>query len=160
MKDVLNEAAAGAIPFPTRPTRYLLWVIPRTDAFLATDWANPNKEDRCWKVVPGGPDEALPGDVLATGYPVGGHDGTGHVGIVTAPSIVIAPTYNLQLSVRFASAASAPPYWWLPAQKGAFIPGTITLTDYGFRLAGFDPTDPLDVQGLKQDSTVRRFQCY
>jgi RNA polymerase sigma-70 factor, ECF subfamily len=39
--------------------------------------------------------------------------------------------------------------------------GTITLTDYGFRLPGFDPANPVgDVQGLKQDSHVRRFACY
>jgi len=38
----------------------------------------------------------------------------------------------------------APPYWWTNLQKRSFVLGTITLTDYGFRMPGFDFTNPLD----------------
>lgn len=114
----------------------------------------------CWKVLPGGPDASRPGDVLATGFPPGGNDGTGHVGIVVDPSLVVAPVLSQPLTVRFASAADAAPYWWDAQAQDAFIRGTITQTDYGFRLLGFDPTNPQNVQGLKQDSRVRRFACY
>jgi hypothetical protein len=104
-------------------------------------------------VLPGGPDAALAGDVLATGFPPNGPDGTGHVGIVVHPDSG-TPNY------RLASAADVPPYFWTTAQKQAFIPGTITLTDYGFRLPGYDPSNPAGNQGLKHDSIVRRFSCH
>jgi hypothetical protein len=79
----------------------------------------------CWKILPAGPDGASPGDVIATGFPVGGNDGTGHVGIVVSPNSGFPDYID-------ASAADVPSYFWTPAQKSAFIPGTITLTDYGF----------------------------
>ena len=140
------------IPVPTRPPRER-YGLTRIDAFLAADWANPHTNAGCWKPLPAGPDGAIPGDVIATGYPTNGPDGTGHVGIVVEPDSG-TPNY------RDSSAADVPPYWWTNAQKQSFIPGTITLTDYGFRLSGFDFTDPSDNQGLKQDSYVRRFVCY
>ena len=105
------------------------------------------------KPLPAGPDGSAPGDVIATGYPLNGTDGTGHVGIVIDPDAA-TPNY------KDASAADVAPYWWTAQQKQGFIPGTITITDYGFRLAGFDPNDPQSNQGLKQDSYVRRFSCY
>ena len=147
-----NEASLN-IPAPTRPTRYRFGIIPRVDAFLAADWANPNTDGMCWKPLPAGPGGALPGDVIATGWPPNGPDGTGHVGIVVEPDSG-TPNY------KDSSAADVAPYWWTPAQQQGFIPGTITLTDYGFRLPGFDFTNPSDVQGLERDSHVRRFQCY
>ncbi len=162
VSNVLSQASdetSLSIPAPTRPTRYR-YGIPRIDAFLAADWANPKQDGGCWKILPAGPDGALPGDVLAAD-PANGHDGTGHVGIVVDPSLVTDPNLPKGLIVKFASAASVPPYWITDAGSiKAFIPGTITLTDYGFRLPGFDFTNPQDVQGLKQDSVVRRFSCY
>jgi glycosyltransferase involved in cell wall biosynthesis len=47
-----------------------------------------------------------------------------------------------------------------PLAQNAFSLGTITLTDYGFRLPGLDPTNAQNVQGLKADSIVRRFSCF
>lgn len=162
MRDVLTQTSDATllnIPAPIQPG--LPWYkIGWRHPFLASDWANPTTDGGCWKILPGGPDASSPGDVLATGYPLGGHDGTGHVGIIVSPSTVTSPLLNQPLTVEFASAASHPPYWWSPQAKSAFIKGTITLTDYGFRLPGFDPTYPNDVQGLKQDSYVRRFSCY
>ena len=146
-----NETSLN-IPAPTRPPRKR-YGLTRIDAFLAADWANSSTNGECWKPLPAGPDGALPGDVIATGWPPHGNDDTGHVGIVVEPNSG-APNY------KDASAAAVPPYWWTPAQKQSFISGTVTLTDYGFRPPGFDFTDPNDVQGLKQDSHVRRFLCY
>lgn len=151
--DNASDVTALHVPAPTRPPRTKFLVFTRIDAFLAADWANPSKNARCWKVLPGGSDAALAGDVLATGYPPNGPDGTGHVGIVVLPDPG-TPNY------RLASAADVPPYFWTIAQKQTFIPGTITLTDYGFRLPGFDPSDPNNNQGLKPDSVVRRFSCH
>jgi hypothetical protein len=59
-----------------------------------------------------------------------------------------------------ASAGDVAPYWWSIAQQMAFLPGTITLADYGFRQPGYNPNSPFDVQGLQQDSHLRRFSCY
>ncbi len=155
VRDVLIQTSMATdlmIPNPVRPG--LSWY--QSDfrhPFLAADWANPLVNGGCWKSLTAGPDGALPGDVIATGWPTNGNDGTGHVGIVVAPDPG-APTYV------DASAGDIPPYFWTPAQQQGYIPGTITLTDYGFRLPGFDPTNPQDVQGLKQDSHIRRFSCY
>jgi hypothetical protein len=55
-----------------------------------------------------------------------------------------------------ASAATIPPPYW--SAGTGFSSGTITLTDYGFRV--FDPSQPSKTAGLKVDSTVRRFTCY
>ncbi|HKR32988.1 MAG TPA: hypothetical protein VJT08_21085 [Terriglobales bacterium] len=124
---------------------------------LAADWATPSKRLSCWSVVPEGPDEALPGDVLATGnrddgqYP-NGPDGTGHVGVVTYPNTQLTGNSNAKLA---SAATVAPPYWPTGTE---FQSGTITLTDYGFRV--FDPSQSAQNQGLKTDSTVRRFTCY
>ena len=156
VKDVLNEASDATslqIPAPTRPPRKRFGIFTRIDAFLAADWANPGTDAGCWKVLPAGPDGALPGDVLATGFPVGGTDGTGHVGLIVDPGSEVS-------NQKLASAADSAPYWWTTQQKDQFIPGTITLTDYGFRLPGFDASNPSNNQGLKQDSLVRRFECY
>ena len=139
-------------PPPTR-TFTNRFGLSRTINFLAADWANPTRSAGCWKTVAAGPDDARPGDILATGYPPGGPDGTGHVGIVVQPT---AGTPNFKL----ASAADVPPYFWTLEQKQTFIRGTVTLTDYGFLLSGFDPSNPTSNQGLKQDSFVRRFMCY
>src|SRR5262249_6186613 len=128
--------------------------------FLAADWANPNYNDGCWKPLPGGPSFALPGDVLATGWPANGNDDTGHVGIIVSPSLVVDPNLSHPLTVKFASAASEAPYWYDALAKGTFVPGTITLTDSRYRLPGFDRNDPNNVQGLTVDSRVRRFSCY
>jgi hypothetical protein len=127
--------------------------ITRTISFLAADWANPGMDGGCWKFVPSGPDAAEPGDILATGFPSGGPDATGHVGIVVVADAG-APNN------RLASSADVAPYWWTDSQKASFVPGTITLTDYGFRLPSFDPANPSNNQGLKQDSRIRRFFCY
>jgi uncharacterized protein YjdB len=155
VRDVLIQASDETqlkIPYPVRPN---LKIYQRNfrHPFLAADWANPNVDGGCWKPLPAGPDGALPGDILATGFPANGNDGTGHVGMIVKPDAG-APNYT------DASAADVAPYWWTPAQKKNFVLGTITLTDYGFRLPGFDPGDPKNVQGLKQDSHVRRFSCY
>jgi hypothetical protein len=155
VRDVLNQSSDAtllAIPAPVKPG--LAWY--QSDSrhpFVAADWANPNVTDMCWKLLAAGPDGAQPGDVIATGWPPNGPDGSGHVGIVVEPDSG-APSY------KDASAADYPPYWWTAAQKVGFIPGTITLTDYGFRLPGFDPNNPTNNQGLKQDSHVRRFTCF
>jgi hypothetical protein len=155
VQSVLNDASNQTqlnIPYPVRPN--LAWYqLSYRHPFLAADWANPTMDGGCWKPLPSGPDGALPGDVIATGWPPNGNDGTGHVGIVVEPNAG-APNF------KDASAGDVPPYWWTPEQKQSFIPGTITLTDYGFRLPGFDFTNPNDVQGLKKDSHVRRFECY
>jgi hypothetical protein len=155
VRDVLNQASDETqldIPAPVRPN--LSWYQRGyTHPFLAKDWANASVDGGCWKPLPSGPDGALPGDIVATGWPPNGNDGTGHVGIVVEPD-ASAPNY------KDASAADVPPYWWTPGQMVGFVPGTITLTDYGFRLPGFDTTQPSDVQGLKQDSHIRRFSCY
>lgn len=153
--DVLEEASDKTvlnIPAPTRPPRKKFGFITRVDSLLAAEWADPGTGG-CWKVLPGGAGDALPGDVLATGWPAGGPDATGHVGIVVRPGIG-------SMSLGLVSAASVPPYFWSAAQKQAFVPGTITLSDYGFRLPGFDFTNPPDNQGLRVDSTVKRFTCY
>ncbi len=155
VRDVLNDASSATqlnIPAPVRPN--LAWYqLNSRHPFLAADWANPNVNGQCWKTLPGGPDASLPGDVIATGYPANTPDTTGHVGIIVEPDSG-SPNY------KDASAADIPPYWWTTTQKQSFIPGTITLTDYGFRLVGFDTSDPTDNQGLKQDTHVRRFSCY
>jgi uncharacterized protein YjdB/N-acetylneuraminic acid mutarotase len=155
VRDVLNEASDATslnIPSPVRAN--LTWYErDSTHPFLAKDWANPTVPDKCWKTLPAGPDGSLPGDVIATGFPSTTPDATGHVGIVVEPDSG-APNY------KDASAADIAPYWWTPAQDQGFIAGTITLTDYGFRLEGFDTTNPKDAQGLKKDSHVRRFSCY
>jgi hypothetical protein len=163
VRDVLAEASDDTqleIPFPVRPG--LSWYQRSyTHPFLAADWAKTSMDGGCWKPLPAGPDGALPGDVLATGWPANGHDGTGHVGIVVDPSLLVDPNFPHGLTVRFASAASEAPYWIIDAgARKAFIKGTITLTDYGYRLPKFDFTNPQNVQGLKQDSHVRRFSCY
>ena len=67
VKDVLQDASDAtqlSIPYPTRPTYYRFGVIPRVQAFLAADWANPHTNGGCWKPLPAGPDGALPGDVV------------------------------------------------------------------------------------------------
>ena len=155
VRDILKKASDDTmldIPTPVRPN--LKWFqLESRHPFLAADWANPGTPAACWKTLPDGPDGAMPGDVLATGFPLNGPDGTGHVGIIVGPGSEVP-------NQKLASAADAPPYWWTPQQKRTFIPGTITLTDYGFRLPGFDPNDPKNVQGLEKDSHVRRFSCY
>ncbi|MGA2387664.1 MAG: hypothetical protein ABSF97_01810 [Candidatus Sulfotelmatobacter sp.] len=155
VQSVLTQASNECqlnIPAPTRPN-LSWWQSNWRHPFLAADWANPNVNGGCWKPLPAGPGGALPGDVIATGYPANGPDGTGHVGIVVEPNSGF-PNYI------DASSANVPPYWWTAQQKQSFIAGTITLTDYGFRAPGFDFTNPLDNQGLEQDSYVRRFSCY
>ena len=155
VRDILNQASTETqlnIPAPVR-NNLLAYRSPSTHPFLAKDWANSSYDGKCWKPLPSGPAGALPGDIIATGWPPNGNDGTGHVGVVVEPNAG-APKY------KDASAADVAPYWWTQSQKASFIPGTITLTDYGFRLPGFDFTNPSDVQGLKQDSHVRRFSCY
>ncbi|MGB0014370.1 MAG: restriction endonuclease subunit S [Candidatus Sulfotelmatobacter sp.] len=58
-------------------------------------------------------------------------------------------------NAKFVSSATiAPPYW--PGGQ-EFLSGTVTLTDYGFRVA---QPQQYGVQGLIQDSTVRRFECF
>jgi hypothetical protein len=155
VRDILTQASDTTslkIPAPVRPN--LKWYQSSwRHPFLAADWANPGMDGGCWKPLLAGPDGALPGDVIATGFPPNGPDTTGHVGIVVEGDAT-APNYI------DASAADVPPYWWNAAQKQSFIPGTITLTDYGFRSPGFDTANPQDNQGLKQDSWVRRFECY
>ena len=155
VKEVLNEASLNTLQTVSAPVRPNLkpWELTSTHPFLAQDWANPGVKDKCWKMVSAGPDSALPGDVLATGFPANGPDGTGHVGLIVPPDSG-TPNY------RDVSAADVPPYWWTDQQKQSFIPGTITLTDYGFRLPGYDPANPSANQGLKRDSNVRRFSCY
>jgi hypothetical protein len=161
---LLLEASNATMLSIPPPTRWFLnrFYIPRNGYILAADWANPDYEDKnnCWRPVAGGPDNSLPGDVLATGFPPGGPDTTGHVGFVVSPSVVDAPTLNQPLTVSFASSASDPPYWWDAPAKAAFQNGTITLTDYGFRLPGYDVNNPQANQGLKRDSRVKRFMCY
>jgi len=155
VQSVLTQASNECklnIPAPTRP-HLSWWQSNWRHPFLAADWANPNVNGGCWKPLPSGPGGALPGDVIATGYPANGPDTTGHVGIVVEPNSGY-PNYIV------ASSANVAPYWWTPQQKQSFIAGTITLTDYGFRAPGFDFTNPLDNQGLEQDSYVRRFSCY
>lgn len=154
VRDVLMEASSAVgtyIPFPALPHWYQ---SNYGHPFLAADWASPSLTGAgCWKPLPGGPNAASPGDVIATGYPAGGNDGTGHVGII------VSPNTGFPLYVT-ASAADYAPYFWTPEQRQGFIPGTITQTDYGFRLPGYNPNKPSDVQGLIQDSHVRRFSCY
>jgi len=154
--DILNQAADAIgqsqnFPAPMEPPRSR-FLLTRVDPLLAADWAAPYI-DGCWQPLAQGPDGAQPGDVLATGWPAGGNDATGHVGIIVAPQQGIVP--NLEL----VSAASDPPYFWTPVMKQGFIAGTITLTDYGFRLPGYDG-NPNDKQGLKTDSHVKRFRCF
>jgi len=102
-----------SIPAPTRPTSYRFGIIPRTYAFLASDWANPHTNGVCWKPLPAGPNGASPGDVIATGYPPNGTDGTGHVGIVVQPDIgpnCQGPSGAAIPNCKDASAADVPPY--------------------------------------------------
>ena len=147
--DAIGQSQNFSAPMRPRRSRFL---FTRVDPFLAADWASPYIAG-CWQPLEGGPDAAEPGDVLATGYPPNGPDGTGHVGIVVQPDSA-APNW------RFVSAASDPPYWWTDAQKALFAPGTVTLTDYGFRLPGYDPVHPTASYGLKADSRVKRFKCF
>ena len=93
---------------------------------LARQWADPNFHIPFWGVVAGGPDRAKPGDIIAER--INYSDATGHIGIVVG----LAET---------ASAAS-----------NANPPGTITISDYGFR----DASDPR-VYGKKSNAVVRRF---
>ena len=144
VRDVLiatSTAILPSIPYPVRPN--LSWYQRNyTHPFLAADWANPSTPGAgCWKPLPAGPDGAQPGDVIATGFPANGNDGTGHVGIIVVPNAGF-PNYIT------ASAADVAPYFWTPVQQSGFLKGTITLTDYGFRVPGFDPNQP-DVQGFK-----------
>jgi hypothetical protein len=155
VRDVLTQASNECqlnIAAPVRPN-LSWWQSNWRHPFLAKDWANPNIDGGCWKPLAAGPGGALPGDVIATGYPPNGPDTTGHVGIVVEPDSGY-PNYI------DASAADVAPYWWTGQQKQSFIAGTITLTDYGFRQLGFDFTNPQDYQGLERDSNVRRFACY
>jgi len=158
--DVLDEAAQSqdipSLLVPQRPPKYwdLQFFSWYARPISAADWATTDKPIACWNKVPGGPDDAQPGDILATGWPPGGNDDTGHVGIVVAPEQGIVP------NLRFVSASSVAPYFWPPLMKQSFVPGTITVTDYGFRSPGYAPEPPPANQGLKADSKVRRFSCY
>jgi hypothetical protein len=155
VQSVLTQASNECDLNIPAPTQHNLswWQSSWRHPFLAADWANPNMNGGCWKPLPAGPGGALPGDVIATGFPPNGPDTSGHVGIVVEPNSGY-PNY------KDASAADVAPYWWTPQQQQSFIRGTITLTDYGFRAPGFSPSDPTNNQGLEQDSYVRRFSCY
>ncbi len=116
---------------------------------VAADWADETKaqdwEDvdgswpfKCWKVVAAGPDNAQSGDVLATGWR-DPNDGTGHVGIVIDSQVVASASSHapgVSVTTRLVSAASVAPWFWADNLQliPPFQPGTITLTDYGFRL--------------------------
>jgi hypothetical protein len=98
-----SDATQLDIPYPVRPN--LSWYQSSyRHPFVAADWANPNIDGGCWKPLSAGPDGALPGDIIATGWPPNGNDGTGHVGVVVEPNAG-APNY------RDASSAEVAPYW-------------------------------------------------
>jgi len=132
------------------------------------DWQDPgdgSKPFKCWKVVAAGPDDAQPGDILATGWPQPNNpDGTGHVGIVVGPHVFGSASSSapgVSVTARLVSAASVAPWFWADNLRTSppFQPGTVTLTDYGFRLV-VTPSAMYGNQGLKGDSHVRRFVCY
>jgi hypothetical protein len=113
---------------------------------LAGDWANPNKILSCWQTVPGGSDNALPGDVIAEAINYSGH-ATGHVGVVTGTQ---------QTASADSAAPCFPPY--APA-------GIIDLSNYGFRPDNWvDPYknslgQPCRSYGKKSNAVVKRFVC-
>ncbi len=115
----VHDILAQALAFPPYESdlrqlaRYLLGRVDTIDyPALAKDWADPKKVLGCWETVPGGADQAVPGDVIAE--KINYVDATGHVGIVVAPG-------------ETASADST-----------QIPPGLITISDYGFR-ADNDP---------------------
>jgi hypothetical protein len=149
---------------------------------VAADWADktkgPNWTDQdgskpfaCWKFVDVGPDGAQPGDVLATGCndPTSPkcydpNDGHGHVGIIVDPVVVTSANSHdpgVSVTTKLVSAASEAPWFWPDNQRPSppFQPGTITQSDYGFRLV-VGPPGTYGNQGLKQYSHVRRYVCY
>ena len=132
VRDILTQASnecQASIPAPVK-SNLSWWQSNWSHPFLAADWANPTMDGGCWKPLPEGPNGALPGDIIATGWPPNGPDATGHVGIVVEPDGGY-PNYI------DSSAADVAPYWWTSQQKQSFVAGTITLTDYGFRQSGF-----------------------
>lgn len=152
-ESVVASTKASAV----RPNPDVGTELSRTVA-LAADWATPTVKMPCFHVIPEGPNSSQPGDVLATGNRnvSPNPDGTGHVGIVIQSNARpdLYPN-SANTNARLVSAATiAPPYW--PAGQ-EFQSGTITLTDYGFRLSADSQNQG---QGLIADSTVRRFECY
>ncbi len=176
--DVLAESFVNAPDVFHQRWKVLQVKVPAVAADWADetkgpDWQDPgdgSKPFECWKVVAAGPDGAQPGDVLATGcnnpHAPGCHDpndGTGHVGLIVDPTVVtsaFSQARGISVTTRLVSAASVAPWFWADGLQliPPFQPGTVTLTDYGFRLV----MDPLTYgnQGLKQYSHVRRYICY
>jgi hypothetical protein len=125
----------------------------------AADWANPQKTLGCWKTVeitplPPGfigpqpnfpPDISMPGDVIAEA--INYSDATGHVGIIVG-------------SRQTASADST-------AWCSKLPPGTITITDYGFRSDNYSSPDGCKnpdgsdarQHGRESHAVVKRFVC-
>jgi hypothetical protein len=138
----------------------------------AGDWAFPRTTMQCWHNVPGRPgepddslaggperppedpsDRAQSGDVIAeTIYRY--YDATGHVGIVQAQQQTISADSAIQC-VELAMGNNNPQN-----------PGTIDVTDYGFRADNWvDPFkdrvtgQPCRLFGKKSSAVVKRFVC-
>jgi len=94
---------------------------------LASQWADPSFDIPNWQIVTGGPDEAMPGDIIAESIREYS-DASGHVGFVAG--------YGKTIS----------------ADSTVNPPGTITESDFGFRRY-----PSVKAHGLKHNAVVRRF---
>jgi hypothetical protein len=122
---------------------------------LASDWAKPSTDLKCWHNVPAltntlGPDypaeHAVPGDVIAEA--INYRDASGHVGVVAGPQQTVS-----------ADSAS----WCFPPYSPA---GTIDISNFGFRPDSWldpytNPTtgQPCRTTGLMSNAVVKRFVC-
>ena len=164
--DVLKEAGttppeSDKFSFAHRAAFYLGRVDSRNFPAQAGDWANPNKTLGCWKnldisVMPSnfiGPQPSFPADISGPGDVIAEaiqySDATGHVGFVTGP----------QKTVSADSAVNCYDQNHPPA-------GTITISDYGFRLDSWidSVTDPFTGRpcrshGYERHAVVKRFVC-
>jgi hypothetical protein len=95
---------------------------------LAGNWASSWIDIPMWKIVEEGPPAAQPGDIVSESILY--WDASGHVGIV----------------VGLGETASA--------DSTATPPGTITISNYGFRAE-----DDSHEHGHAKDCTIRRFTC-
>ena len=105
--DVLNEEAAPPPMIGGNLGSLRNWLGVGKNPPTAGEWADPSTDILGWKVVDCGPARALPGDIVAE--QIDYRDASGHVGIV----------------VGLCQTASA--------DSTASPPGTITISDYGFR---------------------------
>jgi hypothetical protein len=132
VEDVLTEAKANPPDGGPRATWKAILKLDWNYPALAADWARPGTVMKCWLALSGGPDAALPGDVIATEHNT--PNASGHVGIVVGTEQT-ASTDGCVVGFE----------------------GIIAVNNFGFRLT---PPDPCRQLGMKSESVVKRWKCY